>query len=126
MRQVVMTMPRRGVRLFLVIITMLVGMSIQTSARDAERFELEAQQMKKLYEDCLSNEKAKVAPRKLTRQDIVTFIKGACLNEQSQFRNALIKLFSRNRDMDQQMIYATVDRIVAASIDDFVRSKVRR
>ncbi len=115
-----------GAPLFLVLISMLVGTSIQTSGQDATGFELEAQQTKNQYAHCLSDESARVAPRKLSPQDFVTFLKGACLNEQSQFRNALIKVFSTNRNMDQQMIYARVDRVIAASIDEFVRSKVRR
>ena len=65
-------------------------------------------------------------PKKLSQKDFVTFIKGACLNEQSLFRNALIKLFSRHRNTNQGAVYdATVDGIIAASIDDFVKSKVR-
>ncbi len=113
-------------RLFLVIIAMLVGASIQTSAQNAatKTFELQAQQTKKQYWDCLSGETAKVASRKMRQQDFVTFIKSACLNEQAQFRNALIKLFSRKQNTDQQMVYAAVDRIIAASMDDFARTKV--
>jgi hypothetical protein len=109
------------VRLFLVIIAMLVGASIQTSAQDAatQRFELKAQQAKKQYWDCLADETAKVVSRKMSGQDFVIYIKSACLNEQYQFRDALINVFSRNRKMDQHMLYATVDRVIAASMDNF-------
>ena len=114
-----------GVRLFLVIIVMLVGVSIQTSAQDAVT-ELEVRQAKKQYLDCLSVETARVVPRKLSQKDFVTFIKSACLNEQSLFRNALIKLFSRHRNTGQGAVYeTTVDGVIAASIDDFVKSKIR-
>ena len=112
-------------RLFLVIIVMLAGVSIQTSAQDAAT-ELEVRQAKKQYLDCLSVETAKGVSRKLSQKDFVTFIKGACLNEQSLFRNALIKLFSPRRNTGQGAVYdATVDGVIAASIDDFVKSKVR-
>jgi hypothetical protein len=107
---------------------MLVGASIQTSAQDAatKGIELEVQQAKRQYLDCLSVETIRIVPRKLSQKDFVTFIKGACLNEQSLFRNALIKLFSRQRNTNQGAVYdATVDGIIAASIDDFVKSKVR-
>lgn len=108
-------------RLLLVIIAMLVGASIQTSAQDAatETLEQEAQQAKTQYLDCLSNETKRVVPRKMSGQDFVIFIKGVCLNDQSLFRNALIRVFARNRNMDQQMASATIDRVIAASIEHF-------
>ncbi len=104
-----------SVRLLLVILVMLVGVSIQTSGQDVAT-ELEVRQAKNQYLDCLSVETARVVPRKLSQKDFLTFIKSACLNEQSLFRNALIKLFSRHRNTGQGAVYeATVDGVIAAS-----------
>jgi hypothetical protein len=116
------------VRLFLMIIAMLVGASIQTSAQDADTktLELEAQQAKKQYSDCLSNETKRAASRKMSGQGFVIFIKGVCLNDQSLYRNALIRVFSRNRNMDQQMVDAATVREIAVSIDNFARIYVDR
>jgi hypothetical protein len=76
-------------RLFLVIIAMLVGANIQTSAQDAgtKKSELEVQQAKKQYWDCLADETARLVSRKMSGQDFAIYLKGACLNEQYQFRN---------------------------------------
>jgi hypothetical protein len=111
--------PEGVMRLVLVIIAMLVGASTQASAQDTETLQFEAQQAKTQYWDCLSNETKRVAPRKMSPQEFVSFMKSVCPNDQSLFRNALIKFFARNRNTDQQTVYATIEGVIADSIDHF-------
>jgi hypothetical protein len=111
--------PEGIMRLVLVIIAMLVGASTQTLAQDTETMLLEAQRAKTQYWDCLSNETKRVAPRKMSAQEFVSFMRSVCLNDQSLFRNALIKLFARNRNTDQQTVNAKIEGVIADSIDHF-------
>jgi hypothetical protein len=111
--------PEGIMRLVLVIIAMLVGASTQTSAQDTETLQFEAQQAKAQYWDCLSNETKRAAPRKMSAQEFVSFMKSVCLNDQSLFRNALIKFLARNHNMDQQTVHATIQGSIADSIDHF-------